>query len=943
MTAFDYSLVKNTAINFAAAVTNGDSLNIAGGDASNITFTQDGANLVIAKAGDGSVTLNNTTLAQLATTNLTFGADTNRAVVMVGDNTAASTLDSSGNILTTAAQNWLNANNVIFGMGGSDAITATGTGNQVIFGGSGIADSADGNDTIQLGVGGNTVYANAGNDTVSYATVGAATTGGLTTTIYLGAGDDSLDDNNQAHAGIFKIYGNTGSDTIDISNAVGDATIYGGNGIADSTDGNDTITLGAGNATLYANSGNDVVTSNVTGSKAVTAYLGLGNDSYTNTAAGTATSTRTTVFAGTGDDSVTMNTYVGDATIYGGNGIADTSDGNDTITAGIGNFTIYANAGNDSITDSGAHVANRTTVVYAGAGNDTITSTANTTTDIKAVYYGQTGNDTYNLNNNASGWDYTIGDFATGDIINVTLNGGAAAASLTLNSLTSSPEIIDGGTGSVTLLGYAGNLTATNFVISGGSVLATNSSTTATTITGADSKADLLVSGSAGDTLVGANSSTGTFDKLIGNAGNDVFQFGAVAAGDLQNGGTVSGGDGTDTLEITGTTAATTIADADFTANITSVEVFKFSNNVASNVLTLDTLAETAGIRSVDATALTGTNALNLTLSTNWDTTITVTGGAGADTVTSSATTGTFNVSFDGGAGGDQFTIDDATFNGSDTIIGGAGTDKLTILDAAGGYSIADSAFAATTTLEQLVLGNAAANSTLVVGTAAQAAGITSVDASAETGHTVNISASAYTTGISIIGGNGADTLVGGSGNDTIKVNGFDDTTTALDVITLGGGTDTLIMEVTEDAADGDNAATVTDVKDFVFGTDIFDLSDLSVATLRGAGNNIVVGNGTTANFGVATDSLYVATNLFAATEAGIAAGMTASNLADAAVVYLLFSDGTNGYLVHTTGAGGAGWTAADTNQFMVKFSGITSFATTTEAQIDASFADWVA
>lgn len=941
MTAYDYSLVKNTAVTFTAAVTNGDSLNIAGGDASNITFATSGSNLVISKSGDGSVTLNNTSLSQLASTNLTFGADTNRAVLMVGDNTAASTLDASGNTLTTAAQNWLNANNIIFGMGGSDVITAAGTGNQVIYGGTGAGDSTDGNDTIQLGVGGNTVYANGGNDVVSYTTVAAATTGGLTTRIYLGAGDDQINDDNRAHAGIFNVWGNSGADTIDISAAVGDATVYGGNGIADSADGNDTITMGVGNGVLYANSGNDTVTSGITGSKTLTAYLGVGNDSYANTAAGTAASTRTTIYAGTGADTVTMTSYVGDATIYGGNGVADSTDGADTITAGVGNFTIYANAGNDSITDSGAHVANTTVLVHAGAGNDTITSTANTTTNIANVYYGNTGNDTFNLNNNANGWDYTIGDFATGDVINITVNGGAAAATLTVSNLGVSPEIVDGGTGSVTLLGYSGNLSATNFVISGGSVLATNSSSTATTITGADGKADLLISGSAGDTLVGANSSTGTNDKLVGNAGDDVFQFTAVAAGDLQNGGTVTGGDGTDTLEFTGTTAVTTVADADFTANVTSLEKLKFAN-VASNVITLNNLAETAGVNYVDASALTGTNQIGVTLDTNWDSALTVVGGAGADTVTFNATTGSFNVSLSGAAGGDVFTMDEAVFGSGDTVAGGDGTDRLTLNDNAGGYAIADSAFTNVTTTEQLYMGNAAANSTLTLGTAAQAAGIVTVDGAAETGHTLNINASAYTTGISIVGGNGADTLVGGSGNDTIRVNGLDDAT-ALDVVTLGGGTDTLQMELAEDANDGDNAATVTDIKDFVFGTDIFDITDLAAATLRGTGNNIHVGAGTAGNFGAATDSLFVATNTFAATEAGIAAGMTANTLADAAVAYLLFSNATDAYLARITGAGGAGITAADTIQFLAKFSGITSFSTTTEAAIDASFADWVA
>lgn len=918
MTAYDFSLIKNTSVAFDATV---DSINLGSVAATAVSFSASGSNLVIT-IGSDTVTLQNTTLAQLTTSNAFLGSSTTRAAIFVGDNSTGSVLDNSGNTINTGANttnytfaNQQNSNHLIYGFGGGDAITANGSGDQVIFGGSGIADSTDGNDTIAMGSGSNTLYANSGNDVITF---GTATLAGKTVTAYLGLGDDSF--TSGAAGGSHVIYGNSGADTINQTGQTGDATLFGGNGIADSTDGNDVFTLGTGTVTAYGNSGNDSITTTaIAANKTQTVFAGVGNDTIT--AVGTADGTAKGVFYGnTGSDTITATLFDGDYTIFGGNSASDSTDGADSITAGIGNAVIYANAGNDVINVSGAMTANKTAIVYTGAGNDTVNSTAGTTDGLNVAFYSNAGDDVFNLNNSNGGsqWNYTLADFASGDKVNVTLQG-ASAAALTVSGGGSSLVVADASSSGYTFQGYSGDVNATNFVISGGSVLATNFSTTATTLTGADAKADQLVSGSAGDTLVGGNTAAGNHDKLVGNAGDDVFQFNATAAADLDGGGTVSGGEGTDTLEITGTTAAN-LADADFTAQITSVEKIKVAN-VASNTLALNTGAETAGVNYVDASALTGTNQLTVTFGAGYDTASTVVGGAGADVVTYSTATGSFAVSIDGAAGNDIFTFEDAVLDSTDTLTGGTGTDKVIITDTAGGYTLADSVFTNWATIEQVQLNNAADNISITLGAEAQAAGIVTVDGSAENagGQTINISATAYTTAVSLVGGSAADTLTGGSGNDTIIGGAGTDTS-----LTGGTGSDLFMLNAAAtEAASGNDV-----IIDFAAGSsgdsvglDRTVVSKAAASALVAADVRLQAATGTmyselsnSVSNDAATDRVIVLNNATVADEnaaetAANAVGAGGTAITANAGVWIIWSNGTDSFVSYDsdydTDAGG--------------------------------------
>lgn len=930
MTAFDFSLVKNTSFAFNATA---DSLNLGAVDASTLGVAASGGNLVLT-IGTDKVTLTGASIEQITTSNITFGTATTRSVLAVGDNNTSTTFDANGNTidLNTAAapfntgyavaQN--NSNHLVYGLGGGDAITV-GNGDNRIFGGSGTSDSLDGNDTIVVGTGGNTIYGNAGNDQVTL----GATIAGKTNTVFLGLGNDTL--TTGVIVGNAVVYGNTGDDSITINAAsTGDTTIFGGNGTADSTDGADTIALGTGNATVYANSGSDIISfAALAANKKATIFAGTGNDSITANAAG-ATTSSVVLYGNTGNDTINNAAFAGTATIFGGNGSGDSTDGADVITVGIGSTVVYANAGNDSINVTAAlAAATDTVIVYTGAGNDTITATSAGADDIDVAFYSNDGNDTFVLNNNgANEYDFTIGDFATGDVVQYTVDGAAAnaATQLTVSGGGSSLTLDDANGGSLVFQGYGGDLNATNFQLNGGTLLLTNFSGTAATLTGGTTN-DQLVSGSSADVLV----SGGGNDKLTGNAGNDTFQLTASA---LSNGfntnDTIAGGEGTDTIEITGATAAT-IINGDFT-NVTSVETVKL-NNVTGQSVTIAAAALAAGLTTIDASALTGTNTSTVDAS-GFAGALTYTGGAGVDSVNHTgqnfndtltlgtgadvATLGGGTDSVDGGAGADIFTFATANLTSADTIIGGADADIITISDA---VSLTDSAFTNVATVETISLA-AVAGGTLTLGAKAQAAGITTVDFSLSTAAST-VDGSAYTTGLTITTATGNDVVTGGTGND-IFITGA-----GTDTITSGAGADIFKLSTAWTEAAGGNDI-ITDFGAGVTGDSIgLDRTLLTGAGAKAAATALVAadvrlqtasGTMNTELGGVsnnaATDRVIILNNATYATEALAEAAANVVGAGGTAItanagVYLVWSDGTNAYVGYDsdydTDAGGAG------------------------------------
>jgi len=192
------------------------------------------------------------------------------------------------NALGGSSHDAINGNalgNQIYGYGGNDNIVAN-EGNDTVFGGTGIADPSDGNDTIYGGAGSDALYGNSGNDTV-YGGTGVADSTDSNDTIYGGKGADEIYGNsgNDYIAGggssvdpldqADLIYGGKGADEI-YGNGSND-TIYGGGASVDPLDEADTIYGGAGDDLIFGNGGNDTIYGNEGND---TFYGGAGDDMY---------------------------------------------------------------------------------------------------------------------------------------------------------------------------------------------------------------------------------------------------------------------------------------------------------------------------------------------------------------------------------------------------------------------------------------------------------------------------------------------------------------------------------------------------------------------------------------------------------------------------------------------------------------------------------------
>lgn len=822
MTAFDFSLVQNTSFAFDATA---DSLNMGAIDASTLGVSTDASGNLVLTVGTDAVTLQGATPAQVTTSNITFGTATNRAVWQVGDNATGTDFDNTGNTINITGD----ANNLVYGFGGADDIDVV-NGNNLIFGGTGTVDTTDGADTITVGTGQNTIYGNAGNDSIE----AGETANGNTNTIYGGLGNDTVNATAANTPGAMVVYGGTGNDSINAANIEGNVSIFGGNAGVDTADGADTLIAGIGSGEVYGNAGDDDIRIGVTGANEnISVFGGLGGDTIT-VAGGNANGTQT-IYGNTGDDSINTAATSSDVTIFGGNSSADSTDGADTITAGQGSSIIYGNAGNDVINVQAAINANEGVIVYTGSGNDTVNVNDAGDTTVSVILHSNDGDDVFNINNDqqsgAAGYDITLADFASADIVNVTLDGAAASTALTVSGGGSSLSLSDG-TDTYAFQGYTGDLTATNFVLSDGSTLVTNFSGTAGSLSGGTG-VDHLVSGSSGDTLTGGAGS----DKLVGNEGDDTFVFTEAL---FVAGETVEGGAGTDVIQFSDNAA---ITDAELAAK-TGIETLDLNGTGAQSISLENTNANGAGIRTIDASVATG--AVTFTDNGTFTNNFTLTTGSGADVITLSAAA---DITLSLGSANDTVNIATARLTSADTIDFGDGTgDILDITDQA---ALGDTDFQNVSNVEELQLSDSGGNAHVVtLASSAQAAGIATVDGAAlnTAGDTLALDASAYTNALTIIGGGLADTLTGGTGADTITAgNGIDE-------VTGGDGADLFSF-------DGIVATANRDViTEFVAGTgnDRYGI-DADQANYT-AGNTVTIVDAATANGNAGADLVVVDT-----------------------------------------------------------------------------------
>ncbi len=580
------------------------------------------------------------------------------------------------------------------------------------------------------------------------------------------------------------------------------------------TAGRVTIDTGAGPATLIGGTGNDL----------------FNFDSVTQTTFGT----NSAVDGQAGTDKIVLNgEYTGAAAIV----LTGTQIQNVE--------TISLTAGHDySLTLSSTTVkAGASMTVDAGtlAATNTLTldgSHANSTAVLDAI--GGAGND-------------AITGGAAADIIDLskggedTAHGGSGNDTITMGGTLSAGDVLDGGAGNdtVNLTGrYSQTFAATNFTSVETLKLGAGHVYSFTTVDGnVAAGATLTVDASAlgasdTDTFNGAAETDGTF-HFTGGAGNDTDTSGALGAvfdftaggNDKGTGGasgastfimgatlnasdTLNGGAGGGIVQLAGDYTGANALTA--TTNLTHIpEIDLAAGNSYSIVLSAATVSGVSAF-TLNAGTLGASDSVSFDGSAATTTPMTLTGGAGNDTLTSGSGAASFDLSHGGddtatgGALGDTFTMG-ATLGTNDALNGGAGSDTVVL---SGAYNLALSAtnFTSIETL-RLAAGsnyilssndaNVAAGATLTVdgGALAAANSLTFNGAAESDGHFAFIGGAGSDT---LTGGalsntfdlsaGGSDTATGGAGNDTFTMGAA---LSSGDVLTGGGGSDTVILSGT--------------------------------------------------------------------------------------------------------------------------------------------------
>jgi len=388
----------------------------------------------------------------------------------------------------------------------------------------------------------------------------------------------------------------------------------------------------------------------------------------------------------------------------------------------------------------------------------------------------------------------------------------------------------------------------------------------------------VFVFGFDGDDLITTSTQS---DTLYGGSGSDAFIFADVAqlAGDAL----VSGGDGTDTIQVL---TAGTFVDSDF-ANVSSVETLKLFgassltlaasaqaagiSNVIAGAAATSIINNTGGVVNVDASAI--PNGQVLTLGGNGSFVVTglkadvLNTAQGALTLTLDGSSGSLGVKVDS-SNAASVLINTGTFDLVDTLtLGGTSTvtvnvESTTNVFTGPGNTIFNIASGETATINA---SGTPFNASMVItgdGDAVVSLLQANLDASTSTGDIVVNALNGnqnITTGSGddvINGAEGSDTINAGSGNDTIMGGEGDDTIVFADVAQLaadalvsgGGGTDTIQVLTAGTFADSDfaNVSSVETLK--LFGASGVTLAATAQAAgiskvIAGAGSTVITNN----------------------------------------------------------------------------------------------------
>jgi len=714
----------------------------------------------------------------------TFAYQSLVATALVDGGTSTDTLTYAGSDALTinftvttdniAAEDgvYRNFENLLAGSATGQLIVTASTGGSTIVTGAG-------NDTVTMGAGTDSVSTGAGIDEV----IGTLSAGEA---INLGADNDNygyqatIDAANiiDADAGTGDNLTYSGSDslTIDFSNVSDNIGAEAGfyrnfeNLLAAAATGNYTVTAATTGSTINTGSGIDNIT------------LGIGTDTVN---AGGNSDTVNNVGTGDnvdlGDDEDTAVYSAVVATVSGGTGGVDSDTLQIDATTGVMTINLSLEPDLQQVTAGGTGTWTNFEHLYAGSGGvvNNLTVIAN---DGGSDITTGSGDDHVTLGLNANGDYVSLGDgndtvVNIGDNDYIDLGAGDDTATYT----TAVAATIDGGshingdtliiastTGAMTL---ELNLADTNQVTAGGVAsswrnfenLSASGATHALTVTASSLAATIITTGSGADNVT------------LGAAGQ-----------------TITTNDGDDTVNVTGTTIASTITAGE--AGETNGDTLNVTGGGTVN-MNDGTVTEFEKVTLAAATTFTANTEANLS----------ITGSTGDDSITLGVSSQSVTTA---GTGDDTIIATDAMLNGAQmTLAGGGNTvvgDTLQVSDDA---TLDDGDFTNMSGIENLVLlGTGSQN--LQVGAEAEATGIVSIDASGGSGG-VDIDASDYvTTGLDITTGTGNDQIIGGDGNDIITSGSGDDWVVGedgADTVYAGGEDDDVYGEDGNDVLYGEN------------------------------------------------------------------------------------------------------------------------------------------
>ena len=702
------SALNTTTVNFAAAALLGaddsSTVTISGTNATTLAFTDSSAATTSALE---SITLNSVgvanTLAALTTSGVLTSSlhvtGSTKLTITGALDSAIATIDASGSTggleLTGAPAAAVLS---ITGSSKADTLTAVGAGTTTL-------SLGGGNDTADFNAnwtGADTYDGGDGTDTLRID--GDVTNSGLSSTVFGGLSNVEVLAVDTAHS--ITLDSNTPFTTIDISDAdvqtlnINDgytqATLVKiGSDLTDNINNNSNVEL-----TLQANSGAITTNLDIVGSVGTSDTLNI-----VNAATGTNTfdanndvfeTINLVPYSASAAPTIVTGAYTlgtGQTLTINAGGLAATNVVTVTGTSAVSSLNITTGSASDIIVGG-----TNADIISSGAGNDTITTTG----PVGDVVDAGAGNDIINLGSGADNITAGAGNDTIAAGANLkntdTVDGGAGTDTMTINAAVSNSSVM-GGVSNIEVINVTGaNNTTTDGDMGGATTFVIN-----------DNSAQILTLGGLGktwtpDTTVSVTSGTTMTNKAVLNSANVGLTV-KVNDAEMVDAFTLTGGTGTDTLEIKATGNAADIDD------VTKFEKIIIKDNVSSagddTTLTVNNnvTATTQTSVEIDASELDGSTvtAADERLTLTGDASqisLIVTGGDGADALDGGLVNDTISGgaghdtidgnegldSMSGGAGNDTFTLNArteyVTAYGTDIIDGGAGNDTVTFTGA---------------------------------------------------------------------------------------------------------------------------------------------------------------------------------------------------------------------------------------------------------------------